>query len=412
MRTQEEQKKHERRQNIIAVAILILGTFFAYLIFAPKKNNDTQVSNQGPAQSAALVKTMEIKADGSRVAKLEKTATWEAGSESAEAVSEYSGRIKSVSFEVGDRVAEGQVLAIFDQSNIENSPKASFESAQKSYNLAEENLSDIKDVTEKTIDLAERALKVAKIQRDQVENDSTSTKEEKDLAKQNVKIAEDQKEQAEESTDVQKNGAQIQLEQARLALNQSRIAYENTIVKSPISGTVVSKNITGEDFLNPGDKVAEIVGNGKLEAIVYLNQNEIERIKTGDSAEIKIGEKTYPGIVSSYSGIANSGNERFEAKIISENNMTEKANSTGSVILNAYLESSDSFFVPLDAVNIGQDKKEVFIVENEKAIAKSVELGKIIGTQIEVLSGLKVGDVLVIENSRNLTDGQSVRPEA
>jgi len=403
MKTLEEIKKHKKKQNIIAGIILILGTFFAYTLFGPKNQENQVKNNQDVAYS---VKVMTISQNSSKIAKLKKSVSLSVGEGEAQAISEFSGRIKTINFEVGDQVSQGQTLAVFDQSDSQNSPKVSLKSAQKNYDFVEDNLKKTKDVAEKSIDLAKRAVEIAELRKDQASTDA-----EKDLADENLKIAKDQKEQAESSAQIQINGAKIQLEQVGLALSQSQIAYEKTIIKAPISGVINSKKINQEDFLSPGQVVAEIVGRGKIEALLYLNQDEINRIKPKDDVEILISGKSYKGKIDSYSKIANPNNGRFEVKIVSTENISQNTNQTAQVILNIYLDSPDqnSFFVPLDAVNIGQTKKEVFVVENGKAKAKNVELGRIIGTQIEVLNGLQTGDVLVIENSRNLQDGQAVK---
>lgn len=401
MKTPEEIRKHKKKQNIVAGIILILGTFFAYSIFGPK-NQDKQVEDVQEVPS--LVKVMTISEDSSKIAKLEKTVSLSAGGSQAQIISEFSGRIKTVNFQVGDKVSEGQVLAVFDQSESQNSFKVSLESAEKNYNLTQNNLSETKDLVEKSIDLASRAVKIAGIGKDQANTD-----DEKKLAEQNLKIAKDQKKQAEVSAEIQVNGAKIQLEQAAQALQQSKIAYEKTIIKAPISGIITSKKISSQDFLSSGQVVAQIVGEGKAEAVMYLNQEEINRIKLNDDVAIVIDGKNYSGKIDSYSKIANENNGRFEVKIVSTDNISGNANQTAQVVLNMYLVNQNSFFVPLDSVNIGQTKKEVFIILDGKAKAKNVELGKIIGTQIEILSGLQNGDVLVVENSRNLQDGQIIK---
>jgi len=405
MKTQEELKKHKKRQNIIAILILIFGTIFSYILMGPSKDDIKNIPESSQKISAS-VKTIIISKDNSKIAKLEKSITFAAGESEANVISENSGRIKSVNFEVGDEVFEGQVLASFDQSDSENSQKISFESSRKNYGKLRDSLEKTEELVEENIDLAKRAVEIAEIGKDQASTDS-----EKDLARQNLKIAKDQKKQAEISADIQVNGLEIQLEQSKLALQQAEIAYSKTFIKAPISGVVNSKKIDSEDYLSLGQAVASIVGNGKAEAKVFLNNNEIKRIKKGDSVEILIDDKNYKGKIISKSEIANIDNGRYEVKIASLENISSVANQTGKIILNLYLSSSEnnSFFVSLDAVNMGQNKKEVFIVKDSKAVSRQVEIGKIIGSEIEILSGLEDGDVLITENSRNLQDGQLVK---
>jgi RND family efflux transporter MFP subunit len=408
MENKERRPKSKKKQNIISILIIFFGTIGAFLLFGPKDEEEQEEVRTPPA----LVEVMSL-SDGGRIAQLEKTVTFSAGDEATEAVAEFSGRIREVRFNVGDYVEAGEVLAVFDQSRLENAPKVSLESAQRSFQIANKNLADTKDVVDRGIDLAERAVKIAKLQKEAVENSPLSTDEEKDIAKQNVKIAKDQEEQAYEAGELQINAASLQVEQSRAGLEQAKIAYAKTYVSAPIAGKIVSKKINEQAFINAGSEIASIVGSGCIEAVLYLSQEEIGRIRLGDSVEIKIDGQKYSAKIDSFSEIANKDNERFEVKIISSGDLVDKANRTGSVVLNFYLGSSqkDGLFIPLDAVIIGQNKKEVFVVQNGRAFSKEVEPGKTFGAQIEVLSGLSRDEIIVIKNSRNLQDGQEVRME-
>lgn len=407
----ESRKKHIKKQNIISAVIIVAGTILSLIVFGPQKSksqDDNSAAQNEPQTKVASVGVVELGSDDSKTAQLEKTATLNPGGNLADVVVQYNGRIQSVSFEIGDYVTEGQTLAVFDQSNLDNSPKVALDSAQNSYQIAQDNLEKTKDVADESLELAKSAVKVAELQYKQAKESGDENA--KKLAKENLEIAEDQKDQAEESTELQINSSKLQLEQANTALEQAKIGYEKTFLKAPISGVVISKSVNKDDFANPGQVAAQIVKKGRLEASVFLNSDEVSRVKIGDKVTIIVDGENFGGEISSSSPIANESNQRFEVKVRTSEELANQANKTAAIILDLGLnDENGKFFIPLDSVTIGQQKSEVFVVVDGKVQPRQVKLGKIIGTQVEVLDGLSEGDALVVENGRNLQAGQEVK---
>jgi multidrug efflux pump subunit AcrA (membrane-fusion protein) len=399
---EETRKKKIKRQNLAALAILVVGTALSFVLFGPK--NDIQ--NEDTDNSIAKkVKVLELKPNETNRAILEKTVQFKA-IDSSEAVAEYSGRIKQTDFEIGDLVSAGQVLAVFDQSDLSNSAKISFQSAQNSLELAEKNLKQAKDLAEESVDLAKDAVDLAEIQLDQAKDSGDN--EAIELAEENLKMAENRKDQAEISAQSQINGAQIQVEQAKLGLNQAQVGYEKTFIKAPIGGYIVSKNIKEEDYVAAGFSVAQIAGKGELEGRVYLNQDEANRILVGDEVDAAFGSEIIKGRIASVSKVADQDNQRFEVVIRTAGELLTQANQFANVKFPLRLSDQEGFFIPLEAVNIGQKRNEVFIVRDGQVETREVETGKIIGRQIEVKRGLKVNEMVVIEGNRNLQSGEAV----
>lgn len=396
------------KQNVISIIILVAGTAGAYLIFGPHKIHsqvDPQTINEKPV---ATVRTLVLGDGVSGSAKLEKTATFNS-SQSSEVISEYSGKLSTVSFEVGDFVDKGQIIASFDQSSTENSAKTSFDSAQTGLSLAIENLNRTRQLTAENLEIAKNSRKIAEIQLEQAEDDDND--DEIELAERSLKNAKDLEDQAEESAKLQINGAEQQVNQARLGLEQARVAFENTIVRAPISGLIATKNVQQDDYLSFGQKIAEVVGSGKLEATVSLNKDQIDRIQVGDDVQIVIDDDEIAGEITSLSPIASGTNQRFEVKIQTIDDHPGKANLSGMIILNLSLDAPgrQNFFIPLEAVNIGQKRTVVFVVIDDRAVSREVELGEVVGKQVEIIGGLNANEEVVIENSRNLQEGQRIQ---
>jgi multidrug efflux pump subunit AcrA (membrane-fusion protein) len=55
------------------------------------------------------------------------------------------------------------------------------------------------------------------------------------------------------------------------------------------------------------------------------------------------------------------------------------------------------------------DQSHVFLLQDGKAVQQTVELGAKEGTKVEVKSGVKAGDVVVLSEGKRLVNGQTVR---
>lgn len=64
-------------------------------------------------------------------------------------------------------------------------------------------------------------------------------------------------------------------------------------------------------------------------------------------------------------------------------------------------------FVPIDTVYESQNEATVYVVENKKAVARKVTVGSLYGQYVEITSGLKNGDQVILD--RNVVNGDNVK---
>ncbi len=403
-----QKKWHNRQQKSTLAIIIIVGIVVSYFL-GPHKIKGQNQKERGQ-KTPPSVSTIILGDKDTKSAILEKSAKF-TSIKTADVISEYSGKIEKVYFNVGDKVREGQILAIFEQSVNQNSPRVSLNQAIAIEKIAQENLSKTKELTEKGIAIAKNGVDIAEVQLKQAEAEGDKNKIK--ISKEQLSNAKKQKKQAEESAELQINAARLQIIQAQAARQQAEITYSKTIIKSPISGTVTSKTITENEFINFGNKLAQIVGDGFLETIVYLNDSQVKRISIGDEVILEFSGKSYQGKISNFSEIANSGNSRYEVRIVSDEKIPEAVNLYAKILIPLQVESQNKniFFVPLEAVNIGQQKSTVFVVEDEKAFLREVKVGETIGTEVEIVEGLEINEEVIVKNNRNLEDGQPVKVE-
>jgi multidrug efflux pump subunit AcrA (membrane-fusion protein) len=394
-----------RKQNIISIIIIVVGIILS-LFFFNSNNKENEAENEEET-FMKKVEIMTIGEDNSKQAEIVKTAVFQA-EDSAEIISEYNGRIVNINFEVGDRVAKNQILATFDQSDLVNSAKISLESAQENLELAQDNLEKTKKSVEETLEMAKNNRKIEELKLEQAKDDGDE--DTIDLAEKALENAKDAEDKAEEDADITINNSRIQLSQVESTVKQAQISYEKSVIKAPASGVITTKNINQNDFIGPGSVIAEISGTTKFKTKIYLNNFEIGKIDKDQPIEIKIDNQFYSGKILSYSNVANSSNNRYQVEIKCLDDISKEVNRFAEIKIKLSLEKNNgnSFFIPLTAVSIGQKNNSVFVLEDEIAQIKNVEIGKTVGDQIQILAGIKKGDKLIIGNNRNLRNEEKV----
>ena len=72
----------------------------------------------------------------------------------------------------------------------------------------------------------------------------------------------------------------------------------------------------------------------------------------------------------------------------------------------------DVIVIPQYAILDYEQDKVVYIVENEQAVMKEITIGLTVGNEAELLSGLAVGDQLIVEGQYGVKDGSAVTATA
>ncbi|MBI4733356.1 MAG: efflux RND transporter periplasmic adaptor subunit [Rubrobacteridae bacterium] len=92
-----------------------------------------------------------------------------------------------------------------------------------------------------------------------------------------------------------KNVAKAQLKQAEAAFSIAQTQFTYAIIKSPIDGVVLSLPYKEGEVVNAGATIAVIGKTSELDLTIYVDEKELAKVKTGQSADI--GVDAYPGEV-------------------------------------------------------------------------------------------------------------------
>jgi RND family efflux transporter MFP subunit len=209
-----------------------------------------------------------------------------------------------------------------------------------------------------------------------------------------------------------------QLEAARLACKSAEAQYivarrqfNDTKIKTPISGVVSARTVDIGTMIQDKTTVANVVDISKLKVRLNVSEQDVFRIQVGD--KVSVTTDVYPGItfegkVSTISSKADDAHT-YPVEVTLANNARHplKSGMFGRVSL-VSIEDHESVTIPRAALVGSTKKPQVYVVENGIARLRDIVVGDQIGTSLEVLSGLRQAETIVLSGQNNLKDSVAV----
>lgn len=181
--------------------------------------------------------------------------------------------------------------------------------------------------------------------------------------------------------------------------------YKNTMdeeIKSDIDGEVFGIEVDENAQISPGTKIMEVVNYGDLELKVKVDEYDLNSIEIGTEVDVTINalNKTFKGEIVSISkeGVYMNGVTFFETIISIENDENIKVGmSAEAKVLDE--ESKNVGVLPMKAVKFKEDNTPYVTIKiDEELKSKDIEVGVTDGVNVEIKSGLNIGDKVFIQS--------------
>jgi multidrug efflux pump subunit AcrA (membrane-fusion protein) len=185
--------------------------------------------------------------------------------------------------------------------------------------------------------------------------------------------------------------------------------YKSMPVVSPVNGTVLSKNIETGSNVSVKQPLIEIADMSKLIIRSAISEEYISKVKTGQIVTVHLLDKTIKGKISVITpGVRlESRTANIEVTIPLDKDIKPGMSASLDIVIS---RKDSALVIPQDAMIVKPNgDKFVFTVENGIAKAKKITTGIESNTEIEVISGLKEGDKVVVLGQDNLKDGVKVK---
>ncbi len=199
------------------------------------------------------------------------------------------------------------------------------------------------------------------------------------------------------------------LELAKLNLSLVEDQKKYLLVKAPVSGTVSSVTVKEGASASPQAPAAQIVNTNDYTLTVGVDSENAQYITLNSKAEVMIGGQYIKVPIVSISPVADPASKLVNVKLqMPKISLRPNQTLQARISLNPAEGSNKSIYIPLDAVTIGTERQFVFILDGNKAKEVTVELGKINGDLVEIKSGLKGDEEIIVEGARDVLDGDTV----
>jgi len=289
---------------------------------------------------------------------------------------QVSGKISKRNVDSGTVVRKGDVLMEIDTKDIEqavNMSLAQLNSAQSQLRLAQANLERFQKLYEQGA--------VSKMQLDQYQGA--------------YEVA----------------AAAVQQAAALYSQGMNQLGYSQ--LRADADGVVAGVYAEAGQVVSAGQPVVTLVKGDEREIEISVPENSIDEIR--NAKQIEVSFWALPGItvggkIREISPVADSITKTYKVRIsLSEPPSAVKLGMTAAVTITKATAGQTAIFIPLAAIYQTGDTPHVWVVKDGMVTLRPIKVGAVDYDQVQVLEGLREGDIIVTAGVQKLREGQKVR---
>lgn len=432
-KTQQEGKSKSQRMFLLPFAFLLLP-YLSSCGILPQQQADAQAPQQQQRGGAGGITPVDVAI--ARSDSLQEDIKYNGTTRPVREVSvqpQVEGRLLSLKADVGDRVAQGQIVAQLDDTTL-----------LTSVNQAQAELATLQaEVARARTQVANARTQVeqAKVELQQAHRDAArlaGLARQGAIAQQQAELAQTEAQTAQQallsaqsqvSTEQQAVvAAQGRVKAQQSVLAQSRERQSYSVLTSPISGVVVSKGLEPGDLANPGSEILKIGDFSRITVEVKVSDKELSNIRVGQSVRVQLDafkNREFLGEVARIRPVANVSSLQVPVEVTIANPKGEIGNELFARV-SFSSNASQRVVVPQTALQEAGGRSQgageqrnpspaatVFVLTGDRqqprVQARSVTVGDRVNGKVEILSGLKPGERFVSRSGKPLKDGEPVR---
>ena len=211
-----------------------------------------------------------------------------------------------------------------------------------------------------------------------------------------------------------------QLDAARMEYQVAQATHDDavsqladTVIKAPIDGIVIGKPIPAGQTVAPGISspmvLMTIADMSKMQISVQVDESDVGRVKNGQKVSFTVDSypgKTFTGVVSNVSNKATiTQNVVYYPVTVDIDNPEGLLKPTMTARVSVHVgESKNILIVPLSAVKQTKGQQYVQVMKDGKTQNVNITLGLASDDRVEVASGLKEGDQILLSGTKPQTN--------
>ena len=201
--------------------------------------------------------------------------------------------------------------------------------------------------------------------------------------------------------------AEADLQRTEQTVNEVQATLDWATVRSPIDGTVIDKKVDVGDMVTPGQMLVTLYDPKQMQLVANVRESLTRQLQVGQTIAVRIDglDKQCSGTVSEIVPEAQSSSRAFQVKVTGPCPTGIYSGMFGRILIP--LGEEQVLVLPRSAVrNVGQ-LELVQVVANGQVIQRAIRTGRTLGDvhdsagkalqdQVEVLSGLRQGEQVVV----------------
>ena len=205
--------------------------------------------------------------------------------------------------------------------------------------------------------------------------------------------------------------AQSARQRTEAEMRAANIALSRTQVVAPYGGIVSERHVSAGAYVRLGDPVVTLINDTELEIEAEVPGNRIGGLHPGAKVSMELDGKaaltaTVRAVIPNENPTTRTRQVRLHPEF--ETSAMALAINQSATVHVPIGASREVVSVHKDAVINRRGQAMVYVVLEGKAAIRPVELGEAVGARLEVLNGLKVGDMVVVRGNERLRPGQPV----
>jgi RND family efflux transporter MFP subunit len=327
-------------------------------------------------------------------------------------MAKVAGYIRTITVDIGDRVTTGQVLATLEIPEMQNDVARAGAAVEQS----EAELASARDEVER----AESASDIARISFQRIQD--VSKREPGLVPAQEVDEAHSKALVAEAQVSAAKSNllaAEQRTRGARMEETRIQTMYAYSCIVAPFDGVVTKRYASVGSMIQAGTAsqsqampVVRVSQNNLLRLILPAPESIVPRIHNGESVDVLVTSlhTIYPGRVTRSADKVREDTRTMDTEVDISNPRLDLVPGMYAEVTLSTEERRQVLAVPVDAVEAPGAGAQVLTVDSRGVIKRvPVVTGMETDQRIEVRSGLREGDSVVVGRHAGLREGQVVR---
>lgn len=208
--------------------------------------------------------------------------------------------------------------------------------------------------------------------------------------------------------------AQAQIESARAQVGLARKALSDTTIRAPFAGFISQRDIAVGEYVTPSSKIATVLRTNPIKLALELPEVEASRVRQGMTVLARVAayaDREFEGRITAVNPAISTTSRSITVEVTIENKASLLRSgmfATGRIM---QPEAGEAVFIPQSAVlsDSTSNSSFVYVIENETARFRVIQLATAEDGLVRVTSGLSPGEVVATSNLSQLFDGATVK---